>query len=83
VLGVVRLVRDLADDAEVVQCVGEIRVKRAEAGLLQKRRLAEKPFGRLIVAGGSRLFRRIDDGTRFARFRHGLSDPEEGSEKLL
>jgi hypothetical protein len=44
VLGVVGLFRDLAHDAEVVQCVGEIRMEWAEAGLLQKGSLAEKLF---------------------------------------
>ena len=43
-LGVNGLVGDLAHDAEVVQRVGEIRMERAEAGLLQKGSFAEKLF---------------------------------------
>jgi hypothetical protein len=34
-LGVRRLVRDLAHDAQVVQRVGQVRMERAETGLLQ------------------------------------------------
>jgi len=71
-LGVDRLFRDLTHDAEVVQGVGEIRMERAEAGLLQKGSLAQKLFSRCVITGSSRLFRRIDDGSRFACFRHGF-----------
>jgi hypothetical protein len=35
VLGIDRILIDLADDAEIVQCVGEVRIKRAETCLLQ------------------------------------------------
>jgi hypothetical protein len=35
-LGVGRLVCDLADDAKIIQRVGEVRMERAEVGLLQK-----------------------------------------------
>ncbi len=43
-LGVDWLFRDLTHDAEVVQGVGEVRMERAEAGLLQKGSLAQKLF---------------------------------------
>ena len=39
-LGVLRLVRDIAHDPEVVQRVRQIRMERAETGLLQKGRFA-------------------------------------------
>ena len=44
VLGVDWFFRDLTHDAEVVQRVGEVRMERAEAGLLQKGSLAQKLF---------------------------------------
>ena len=44
VLRVDRIVCHLADDAEVVQRVGEIRMEWAEGGFLQKGSLAEKLF---------------------------------------
>jgi hypothetical protein len=44
VLGVDGLFRDLAHDAEVVQRVGEVRMERAEAGLLQDGSLAQQLF---------------------------------------
>ena len=72
VLGVARLFRDLAYDTEVVERIGEIGMEWAEAGLLQKGSLAEKLFSRRVVTGSSRLLRRIDDGLRVARFRHGF-----------
>jgi hypothetical protein len=72
VLGVDGLFRDLAHDAEIVQRVGEIRMEWAKAGLLQKGSLAKKLFCGRVITGSSRLFRRIDDGLRFARFRHGF-----------
>ena len=76
VLGIVRLFGDLAHDAQVVQRVGEIRMEWPEAGLLQKGSLAEKLFSRRVITGRGRLFRRIDDGLRFARFRHGFPRAE-------
>jgi hypothetical protein len=44
VLGVDGLFRDLAHDAEVVERIGEVRMERAETGLLQKGGLAQKLF---------------------------------------
>ena len=44
-LGIGRLVSDFADDAKVVQRVGEIGMEGAEVGLLQTGRIAQKPFG--------------------------------------
>jgi len=73
VLGVDGLFGDFAHDAEVVQRIGEIRMERSETGLLQKGSLAQKLFGRRIIAGSSRLLRRIDDGLRFAGVRHGFA----------
>ena len=42
----------------------------AEAGLLQKGRLSQELFSRRVIAGSSRLLRRIDDGLSVARVRH-------------
>ena len=69
-LGVGRLVDDLADDAEIVQRVGEVGIERAELGLLHERRVAEQLFGGRVVAGRGGLFSCIDHGSSFARVRH-------------
>jgi hypothetical protein len=82
VLGIRGLLGDLAHDAEVVQRVGKIRMKRAEAGLLQKRRLAEKLFSGRVITSSSRLFCCFDDGLRFARFRHGFPRAESVGARL-
>ncbi len=55
----------LAHDAKVVQRVGEVPVERAEARLLQQRRLAQKPFAGRSCQPLS-LFSRFDGGARFA-----------------
>jgi hypothetical protein len=44
-LGIDRLARELAGDAEVIQRVGDVRMERAEAGLLQTGYLAQQLFG--------------------------------------
>ncbi len=69
-LGVVRLVRDLAHDAEVVERVGEIGVERTEALLLQLSRFAQEPFRGYVISAAGGLFCRLEDGSRFAGVRH-------------
>ena len=70
-LGVGVLPGDLANDPEVVERVREIRMERSEAGLLQRRHLAKQPLGGRVVTGRGGLFRRLDDGLKFLRVRHG------------
>ena len=70
-LRALRLLQYLADDAEVVQGVGEVRMERAETGPLQHGDLGQQLFGRDVVAGGRGLFRRVDDRSYVARFGHG------------
>jgi hypothetical protein len=70
-LGVLRLVRDIAHDAEVVQRVGQVRMERAETSFLQKSSLAQQLFSGGIITRRRGLFRRIDHGSKFARVWHG------------
>ena len=60
----------LADNAEIVQCVREIRVARTELGFLEVNGLAEQPFRGLDIAGGCRLFCGFEDGLRARGLRH-------------
>ena len=62
----VRIAIHLAHDAEVVQRVGEIRVKPTKTRLLQEGRLAQQHFGAGVVASTCSLFSRFDDGASFA-----------------
>ena len=70
--GVGWLVDGFVHHSQVVEGVGEVRVKGAEARLLLQGSLAQEPFRGRVVAGGCGLFRRIDGGSNVARFRHGL-----------
>ena len=81
-LGFARAPCFFGNDGEVVQRVGEIRMEWPEAGLLQKGSLAEKLFSCRVITGRGRLFRRIDDGLRFARFRHGFPRAESLGARL-
>ena len=60
-LRIVRLVEDFADNAEIVQRVGEARIERAKFGLLEKDRAAQQLIGGGVVAGCSGFFRCFDD----------------------
>jgi hypothetical protein len=67
----VRLVSDLADDGEVVECIGEVRVLGTEARLLQAGGLAQQPLRRRVMAGSGGLLRLFDDGSRIPRVQYG------------
>src|SRR5688572_31737786 len=79
VLRVDRIVRPLADNAEVVQRVGEIWMVRTERLLLKGGRLAQELFCGGVVAGRGRLLGVVDDRASFARFRHPES--RQGSDR--
>src|SRR5580765_7122077 len=79
VLRVDRIVCDLADDAEVVQGVGEVWMVRAERLLLKTGRLEQELLGGGIVTGRSRLFGVFDDRAGSVRFRHPVSRQESES----
>ena len=83
-LGVGVLPGDLAHDPEVIERVREIGMERSDARLLQRRHLAKQPFGGRVVAGRGGLFRRLDDGLKFLRVRHGspLQAQPRGREPL-
>jgi hypothetical protein len=68
VLRVDRIVRHLADDAEVVEGVGEVWMRRAERLLLKGGRLAQEVLGGGVVASRGRLFGVLDDRAGFPRF---------------
>ena len=76
VLRVDRVVCHFADDAEVVQGIGEVRML-AERLLLKGRRLAHKLLGGGVVARRGRLFGVFDDRLGFGRFRPPESDSLE------
>ena len=79
VLRVDRIVGHLADDAEVVQRVGEVWMIRTERLLLQGDGLAQELFGGGVIAGRGRLFGFFDDRVGFARFRPPVSRQESNS----
>jgi hypothetical protein len=81
VLRVDRIVGHLADDAEIVQRVGEVWVVRTERLLLKGDRLAQELLGGGVIAGRGGLFSVFDDRVGFARFRPPVSRQESDSRK--
>ena len=69
VLRVDRIVCHLADDAEVVQRVGEVWMVRAERLLLEGDGLTQELLGAGVIAGRGRLLGVFDDRVCVARFR--------------
>ena len=69
-LGVVRLVRDLAHDAEVVERVGEIGVERTELFSCSSAALRRSRSRGYVISAAGGLFCRLEDGSRFAGVRH-------------
>ena len=63
----------LADDAEIVECVCEIRMHRTGADLLQLDREPEMLLGRDVVAGARRLFRGVRQGLKIWRSGHATT----------
>ena len=81
VLRVDRIVRHLADDAEVVQRVGEVRMVGAEGPLLQDGHFAQELLGRRVAAGRGRLFGAFDERAGVLRFRHPVQTGSDGREE--
>ena len=77
-LGFGRAVGSLVYDAEVVQCVGKIRMDWPELCLLKSGSLTQVQLGGDIVAGGRRLLRGFDNRAKFARLGHEVSSVGAG-----
>ena len=70
-LGLVKIVRALAYECEVVQRAREVRVEGPEADFLYGGGLTSEPLGFGIVAGSGGLLRRLDYGRRIEHLGHG------------
>jgi hypothetical protein len=66
------LIGHLADDTEVVQSVGEIRVDFAWFGFLQTDSGTKQPLGGGQISNGGGLFRSADDRLHFDYVRHDV-----------
>ena len=69
-LGLARASRSFGDDGEVVQGVGEIRMKRAEFFFLNARGASQQLIGRRKVASCRGAFRPLEQLTSFLLFSH-------------
>ena len=72
-LGLLKLVRALAYEGEVVERAGEVRVEGPEAEFLSGGGLTQEPLGFGIVAGSGGLLRRRDYGRRIEHIVRSLS----------
>lgn len=66
-LGLEDVAEALADDAKIVERVREVRVRRAERTLLQRRRVTEMTRRSREVVRRCSLLRRVHDGLKIAR----------------
>src|SRR5262245_43617665 len=70
-LGLVKLVRALAYEGEIVQRAREVRVEGPEAEFLYGGGLTQQPLGFGIVGGSGGVLRRFEDGRRIEHIDHG------------
>ncbi len=64
-LGIVKPPCLLGDDGEVVQCIGEVRVERAQFGFLNTCGASEELIGRREIVRRGRVFRGVEQASRF------------------